>query len=237
MKFNLLSIGLTAVIILLTPPGSYSRASENEGTFRIVTDFSYKMASRDSAAVYKALGRYGAKIQAVDLAAKYLTHKGLLENYGHRKKEIYCLTVDEVQAEILAEEVRPEAGFYYLKLRSKVSVSDFIKAEIKDLKLDEEEKQMSWQTEMEQPLSEKIDPAQELSRAYRYIRRRQWRIAVIYLDHLEKKYAHWSEVYLAKAIGYYGLHGTDKMKTALKTSCSLGNQEACDDLAGLRDVP
>ena len=86
---------------------------------------------------------------------------------------------------------------------------------------------------MDQHVYTTVDPAQELSRAYRYIRKRQWRIAIIYLDHLEKKYPNWGEIFLAKAIGFYGMHDIGRMLDSLKTSCSLGNQEACNDLESL----
>ena len=83
---------------------------------------------------------------------------------------------------------------------------------------------------MEQHVLKTIAPSQELSRAYRYIRRGKWRIAIIYLNHLERKYPNWGEVYLAKAIAFYGIHNIDKMIAALKAACLFGSEEACKDL-------
>ena len=97
----------------------------------------------------------------------------------------------------------------------------------------QEEIGFSFQEEMAQHVDTVIDPARELSRAYRYIRKRHWRIAIIYLDHLDKKYPNWGEIFLAKAIAFYGIHDIERMMDALKTSCHLGNQEACEDLESL----
>jgi hypothetical protein len=72
-----------------------------------------------------------------------------------------------------------------------------------------------------------IAPARELSRAYRYIRKHHWRMAIIYLDHLEKKYPHWGTLFLAKAMAYLGMHETDRAISALSSACYLGDQEAC----------
>jgi hypothetical protein len=85
----------------------------------------------------------------------------------------------------------------------------------------------SLQEEMEPVVSSTIAPARELSRAYRYIRKHHWRMAIIYLDHLEKKYPHWGTLFLAKAMAYLGMHETDRAISALSSACYLGDQEAC----------
>ena len=65
------------------------------------------------------------------------------------------------------------------------------------------------------------------------IRKAQWRLAIIYLDHLGKKYPNWGDLYLAKALAFYGQDDIEKMKDALKTACSLDNQEACNDFQNI----
>jgi len=208
---------------------------KNSDFLEIITDFTYRIGLGDSKEKYKALGLYGAKIKAVGLAAKYLTHKGLLENYGQKQKEIFCLTTNELKTTTIAEKYSEENNSYYLKIKTIANSADFIRAEIRNLKLDAEEQNFSWKEEMEQHAYAEIDPALELSRAYRYIRGRYWRIAIIYLDHLEKKYPNWGELFLAKAIGFYGMHDINRMMDALQTACSIGNQEACDDLKSLTE--
>ncbi len=84
---------------------------------------------------------------------------------------------------------------------------------------------------MEQYVNKTIEPGKEISRAYRYIRKKERRIAIIYLNHLQKKYPNWSELYLAKAIGFYISNDIEGMMSALQMSCNLGNKEACDDLS------
>ena len=45
-----------------------------------------------------------------------------------------------------------------------------------------------------------------------------------------KKYPNWGDIYLAKALAFFGQDDIKKMKDALKIACSLNNQEACIDL-------
>ena len=114
---------------------------------------------------------------------------------------------------------------------------DFIKAEIRNLELLREESAFSYSREREQPVMAAIKPGEELSRAYRYIRARQWRIAVIYLDHLQTKYPNWGAVHLAKAIAFYGLDDSIQMKKALQSACDSNSPEACQELESLAPGP
>jgi len=233
---------LLAAIFFFNPIFGFAEDDKNDDTLEIVTDYTYIMGPSDSPEKYEALGLYGAKYKAVVLSAKYLSHRGLLENYGKKQKEIFCLAADELKSAIIEKRLIENGSSYYVKIKSKVTSTDFIRAEIKDLELEKEEMNFSLYEKMEQHVYKSIDPAQELSRAYRYIRRMRWRIAVIYLDHLEKKYPNWSEVYLAKAIAFYAIHEIRNMMEALTSSCSLGNREACEDIDALtqlheKDIP
>jgi hypothetical protein len=168
------------------------------------------------------------------LSAKYLAHKGLLEPYGKKQNEIFCLTADEIDTEIVDERMDAENRTYYVKIRTQAGSADFIKAEIRNLELEKNEMKLSYAEEMGQYVMEAIDPGVELSRAYRHIRKGQWRLAIIYLDHLAKKYPHWAEVYHAKALGYYGQDDIDRMMEALTTACNLGSRESCSDLQSIQ---
>jgi hypothetical protein len=68
-----------------------------------------------------------------------------------------------------------------------------------------------WKEEMDQGISEPIDPGREISSAYRYLRKGQTRIAIIYLDHLVKKYANWGDVYYLRALGFQRMHYVNQM--------------------------
>ena len=235
MRRSMARKSLIMTWLLLLPALGPAQGVKNSDYLEIITDFTYRIGPGDSKEKFMALGLYAAKIKAVELAAKYLTHKGLLENYGQKQKEIFCLAADELSAAAVAEKYLEADHTYYIKIKTTAKSADFVRAEIRNLKLDEEEKNFSWQEEMEQYLYSEIDPALELSRAYRYIRKRHWRVAIIYLDHLEKKYPNWGEIFLAKAIGFFGMHEIGKMMDALQTSCSKGNQGACEDLKSLTE--
>ena len=89
---------------------------------------------------------------------------------------------------------------------------------------------------MEQPVSAEIDPGKDISKVYRLLREKKWRIAMIYMNHLEKKYPNWAEIQMAKALAYYIFHEPGFMKKALSKACRLGNNTACDDLKNIKKV-
>ncbi|RLC25675.1 MAG: hypothetical protein DRH93_01165 [Deltaproteobacteria bacterium] len=233
MRIKIIITCLLSATLLLNWVPCFAEESKNEDTLALVSDYTYKIGSIDSQEKYESLCLFGAKYKAVVLSAKYLNHIGLLKNYGKKQKEIFCLAASELKFSIIEKRLIEKENSYYIKIKTTIKSTDFIKGEIKNIKLEEEEKHFSWQEEMGQNVYRKIDPGQELSRAYRYFRKRDWRIAIIYLDHLEKKYPNWHEVYFAKAIGFYATNNIKAMMTALKISCSLGNREACEDIEGL----
>lgn len=51
----------------------------------------------------RAMALYGAKHKAVLLAAKHLAGRGLLEDYGDKQMEIFCLLTDELKSSIIDE--------------------------------------------------------------------------------------------------------------------------------------
>ena len=228
-----LSLKQISLILLLFNISSWPCGADDQkrdNTITVITDYTYRMGDKDSKEKSRALALFGAKLKAVNLAAKYLTHKGVLEHYEKKQSEIFCLTTNEIPVTVIDEKFYQEINSYYVKIKSEVTSIDFIKAQIKDVQLEKNESSFSYSEEMEQPVSKIIDPGEELSRAYRYIRKEQWRISIIYLDHLQKKYPDWGDVFLAKAIAFYGMDQIDKMADALKTACALNNQEACNEL-------
>lgn len=228
---------ISLIVILGTMPCSAGDPARYDDILEVVTEFTYEMGDNEAKGKARALTLFGAKIKAVSLAAKYLTHKGLLEHFGKKQNEVFCLATKEIESSIINEKFNRAENFYYLKIKSEVTSIDFIKAQNRDAELERKESGFSYSMEMEQPLSEDIDPGEELSRAYRYIRKKQWRISIIYLHHLEKKYPRWGEVFLAEAVAYYGTDNIDKMVEALDKACSLNNQEACKELQSFSTNP
>jgi hypothetical protein len=228
-----LSLKQTSLILLLFIISTWPCAADEpkrDHTTKVITEYTYRTGDKDSKEKSRALALFGAKLKAVNLAAKYLTHKGVLEHYEKKESEIFCLTTNQIQVSIIDEKFYQDTNSYYVKINSEVTSIDFIKAQIRDVELEKNESSFSYSEEMEQPVSKIIDPGAELSRAYRCIRKEQWRISIIYLDHLENKYPHWGDVFFAKAIAFYGMDQLDKMADALKAACSLNNQEACNEL-------
>jgi len=225
------SFGLIFLTLCLLAVTCSAEDLPQDGNFQIVTDCTYRMGTGDSEELAKALGLFEAKMKAVTLAAKYLTHKGELAHYEKRQNEIFHLVPKQIASVVVDEKFDTQSRSYYVKIRSEISSTDFIRAEIEDAELQKKEENFSFDREMNQSVAGEIEPGKELSRAYRYIRKAEWRIAIIFLDHLEKKYPNWGEVLLAKAITLYGTGDTAGMLAALADACRLGNQEACDELS------
>lgn len=215
------------VLVYSFPGVSHAEGDSSVQEMQTVTVFSYHAGTNDSRTTARALALYGAKYNAVLLAADHLAGKGLLKDYGDRQMEIFCLVADEMGHSIIEESFAEKERIATIKINSNVSLNDFVRAEIRNAAFEKIEKQFSLQEEMEPVVSPTIAPAQELSRAHRYIRRHHWRMAIIYLDHLEKKYPHWGPLFLAKAMAYLGMHETERAVSALSSACYLGDQKAC----------
>ena len=133
MWINIFHKSLLLILFFLVPTPCLSKDDFNDYTLEIVTEFTYRIGSGDSKKKYEALGLYGAKSKAVFLSAKYFTHKGLLENYGKKQKEIFCLAANELKATIIEKKYFEKNNTYHIKIKTKVKITDFIKAEIKNL--------------------------------------------------------------------------------------------------------
>jgi hypothetical protein len=233
----MLNLIMAALLVLLSTNGIASAGEAND-IFKIETEGSYRMEAGSSVDLAKKVAFFTAKRKAVDLAGRYLSRKNLIETYELNKDEIYSLAAREIQAEILEEkrETVGKASTYRLRIRSRIQASDFVKAEIEDNKQEKKEAKESYQEEMEQHISAEIDPGRDIARAYRLLREKKWRIAMIYLNHLATKYPNWDSIYMAKAITHYILHEPVFMKNALSEACRLGNNTACDDLKNIKRV-
>ncbi len=228
---------IMAILLVLFSINGVASAAKYD-IFEIEAEGSYQMEAGASIDLAKKLALFTAKRKAVDLAGRYLIRKSLIEVYELNRDEIYSLAAREIEAEIL-EEKHPTVGkasTYRVRIRARVQASDFVKAEMADTKQEKKEARESYQEEMGQHVSIEIDPGKDIAKAYRLLREKKWRIAMIYLDHLEKKYPSWDSIYMAKAINHYILHEPVFMKKALNEACRLGNQMACDDLKNIKKV-
>jgi hypothetical protein len=229
---------IIATLLFLTSVNGFASATNEVNIIEIEAEGSYRMSADDLVDLARKVALFIAKRHAVNLAGRYLSHKSLIKSYELNKDEIYSLVARALQAEILAEKTETvgKTSTYRLRIRAKIKASDFVKAEIEDAKQEKKESKESYQEEMEQPVSADIDPGKDIAKAYRLLREKKWRIAVIYLNNLEKKYPNWDSIYMAKAVTYYILREPVFMKKALKKACRLDNQIACDDLKSLKRV-
>ena len=228
---------IMAALLVLFSINGIATATEND-IFEMEVEGRYQMEDHSSEDLAKKVALFDAKRKAIELAGKYLSRKSLIKSYELNRDEIYSLTAREIQTEILEEkrETVGKTSIYRLRIRARIQASDFIKAEMEDTKLEKKEAKESYRDEMEQYISAAIDPGRDIAKAYRLLREKKWRIAMIYLNHLEKKYPNWDSIYMAKAITHYILHEPVFMKKALNKACRLGNQMACEELINLKRV-
>ena len=209
-----------------------------DDVFEVEAQGHYRMEAGASTDLARAMALYTAKRKAVDQAGRYLAHKSLIVNYDLERDEIYSLAAREVRTEIL-DEKKDSTGkrpVYSVRIKAQVRASNFIRAEMESTRLELKEAKESYREEMEQHVPAEIDPGKDIAKAYRLLREKKWRIAMIYLNHLAKKYPNWDTVYMAKAITHYILHEPEFMQKALNTACRLGNQIACDDANNIKRV-
>ena len=204
----------------------------------IVTQASYLSQPDDSTTLAKVLAQYGARRNAVETAGRYFVIKGLVESYEKKKEEIYSLATDEIETVVREEKWVPagKSKRYVVQIESRIYPADLIQAEIQNKKLEIQQADDTLREELEPGIQPKLNPARDIAKAYRYFRTAHWRPASIYLDRLEGKYPHWSEIFMAEAIAFYALQEPLHMKKALETACSLENTKACEDLKTLKRV-
>ena len=221
---------LVALLVLFSINGVASAAEDD--VFEIEAEGSYRMDAGASIDLAKKMALFSAKRKAVDLAGRYLSRKSLIKVYELNRDEIYSLAAREIEAEILKEKRQTieKVSTYRVRIRARIKASDFAKAQMEDTKQEKKEAKESFRKEMEQHISAEIDPGRDIAKAYRLLREKKWRMAMIYLNHLGKKYPNWDSIYMAKAITHYILHEPVFMKKALNQACRLDNQTACDDL-------
>jgi len=227
---------LGALLVLFSISSVVSAAQED--IFEIEAEGSYRIKNVASIDLAKKMALFSAKRQAVDLAGRYLARQSLIKGYELNRDEIYSLAARKIEAEIL-EEKRQTVGktlTYWVRIIARVQPSDYVKAEMADTRREKEEAKASFSEEMEQPVSAEIDPGQDISKVYRLLREKKWRIAMIYMNHLEKKYPNWADIQMAKALVYYIYHEPALMKKALGQACRQGNRTACDDLKNIKKV-
>ncbi len=226
----------TLLLLLLALRGT---AFATEGySLEIETESSYQVEAGSSNDMAKKLALFNAKIKAIESAGRYLSHDRLIKIYELDKDEIYSLATREIATEILDEKWETDKGcrIYWLKIRARIQTADFIKAEMENAALIKMEAHPSYQEELGQPVGIAFDPGKDISKAYRLLRKKQWRMAGIYLNHLGEKYPNWDRIYLAKAITHYFCHDLVNMKKVLTKACHLGNSIACDDLRNIKKV-
>lgn len=220
--FGLLAIWYPCVALSEAAP--YRPPYEADGAF------SYRAGKSDSLTVARAIALYEAKYKSVITLVGRLSEAKLIKPPGAERREMMCLLAEALTYRLTEESFDPKKRIYSVTLTGTLSLDDLVRVENMNEALARQESHFTLREEMEPALLPEIAIGRELSRAYRYIRKNRWRMAVIYLDHLERKYPHWGGIFFAKAMAFRGMHETERALTYLAKACHAGTQEACDKL-------
>ncbi len=223
-------------LALLCPCTAFSEIGPNSVQVESTTSFSYQAGPTDSLQVARALALYGAKYKSAVTLLGRLAEKGFIQQPGSKQAEIICLMAEELSFSLIEESFDKDKRIFSITIKGKLSLADFVRIEIMNAASEEREAHLTLKEEMEPKLSPEMVPGRELSKAYRYIRNHHWRMAVIYLDHLEKKYPHWGPLFYAKAVAFQGMHETEQALAALSAACRKGTKDACLRLHKLKPV-
>ena len=98
MPFSLKPVILFLSLLLVSAWPCDANDQKKDDALKVITDYAYRIGKNDSKEKAKALCLFGAKLKAVNLAAKYLTHKGVLEHYEKKQNEIYIGDADRAGA-------------------------------------------------------------------------------------------------------------------------------------------
>jgi len=212
------------------PPSPDTVEVESTGT--------YSMATGESKELARQVALFEARRKAVTVGAKYLSGRGFVDLFESKRQEILCLAAGQIETNVLEERWIPSKGHVecMVRIHAIIRDSDFIRAENDNRLMEKEDQAEPFSEEMEPKILQEYHPGLEIAKAYRLLRRRQWRAAIIYLDRLELKYPNWADLSMVKAMGYHGMREPLEMKRALEKACALGSQEACLDLKNLKKV-
>jgi hypothetical protein len=227
------SLLVVGFLLMMHPCEALSIEESSERNTTVVTEFSYHSGPSVPLGIARGLALYGAKYEAVAILIDRVAGGDLLNDFWDQHREVFCLLASQLPFTLIDESFSQEDLTYTVKIESRLSLTDYLRAEMVNAALDSEESRLSLQEEMAPLISPETMPGYDLSKAYRYIRKQRWRMAIIYIDHLEKKYSDWGDLLFAKAIAFRGMNETEKADGAFRSACHLGNHDACMAINGM----
>lgn len=238
MATKLMPVGAGALMALFLLAGLTTAAAPDTNTFEMESAGSYVLRPGDTKVLAETLAIFKAKRAAVEAAGKFFSRHEQVEFYGQSMKEIVNIAADNIAFERLQEEWKTSGENARIKVRVKLVIAprDFIEAADENRELEKKFSDQTYREEMEPAIPVDLLPGHDIAAAYRLIRKQDQRIAVIYLDRLQKKYPNWSEVYDLKALAYDQQHEFEQMQSALRKACALGSQAACNALKTARQA-
>jgi hypothetical protein len=222
----------TVGLVFWSISGSSSTYAADVDLFEMEADGAYTMGPGDTKTVCENLAVFEAKRAATEAAEKYFSRRERISPFGKKRDEIINITADRVDFIVVQERRASSDSSGTCRVRLKISLqpSDFIEGEIESLRMEKAEADESLRKKMEPTISSRSLPGHDIARAYRYVRKGELRLAIIYLDRLQLKYPNWPDTYEVKALAYDLYNEPAKMKEALQKACALGSQTGCVEL-------
>lgn len=220
---------ILGIILLMSACAALRVSADDAVTLTIETEGSYTLVAGDPIQLARELPKFYAIRKAVVKAADHFVQQGLIQFVDRDKNELVNLVADSLSTE-LVEDRRIENGDTVtcrVRARTVVMLSDFIEAQLVSLRLSVEEDKADYRHEMEPRVQVPLRPGLALAKIYRLLRKKELRMAIIYLDRLADAYPNWWEIYDLKAVAFRLSNQPDRMLEALRKACKLGSPTAC----------
>lgn len=230
--FVRLTTGAMVVVgVFIIFAAAKAAAAGNTTSLGIEAQASHTLVPGDSKPLARKLALFRAKRKAANRAADRFTERGLIQFVDRDKNELVSLVADRLDAEILRDRCKTEGPDVTctVQVHALIRLSDFIDAQLASLRLGAQEK-ADFHEEMEPEVAAPFRPGRALAKAYRLIHKKEWRMAIIYLDRVTQRYPNWREAYEVKAVALKFENQFSAMQEALQRACELGGSMACAEL-------
>ena len=230
--FAVLTTGaVIAVGIVMITFAARAAGADDTVSVSVETEASYTLSPGDSKSLARRLALFRAKRMAADQAADRFTAQKLIQFVDRDKNELVCLVADRLDAELLQDHCRTDGHTDTCTAQAitRVSLSDFIDAQLTSLRLGAED-EADYREEMAPEIAAPFRPGLALAKAYRLIHKKEWRMAIIYLDRITQRYPNWREAYEVKAVALNFENQFSARREALQQACALGSSTACADV-------
>ncbi len=151
---------LLAVVLLpvMLPSAVLSFGEPSAQKTVVVTECSNHAGPSVPIEIARSLALYGAKYKAVVIIIERLAGGDWLKDSWDRHREVFYLLASDLPFNMIDESFSEDRLTYTVKIKSRLSLTDYLRAEMTNAALDKEESHLSLQEEMTPVISPRMMP-------------------------------------------------------------------------------